>query len=275
MRQLFLCRSLAANASRAANDPQWNRHLEAARDVIDHIENKGPSNWEMFALANYYNCLEQRDRALLLYRDAAKNLYNDFLVNHYLALTVEMDKQPDADLVARFQRGELKTFGLAGLGCLRATEGNVHEAAETAYQIVQRYPRSADALAAAAEVLRLVGKSDEAERLVREHIESVSGPGSSAALEWVRDTLLPYYAENWEDQTLIDRSERSSYRGACLSGAYWTIGLKRFAENDIEGARENFRKCVEQRIYFLPAHAWSCALLNWIERRAVLKQGGG
>ena len=34
--------------------------------------------------------------------------------------------------------------------------------------------------------------------------------------------------------------------------------------NDIEGAKENFRKCVEQRIYFSHVHAWSCALLKWI-----------
>ena len=134
----------AGNASRAANEPNWNRHFEAVRDVVDYIENKGPSYWEMIPLANYYNSLEQQDKALLLYRDAVKNLQNDFLVNHYLALTVELDKQPDAEIVARFQRGELKTFGLAGLGCLQATEGNVHEAAEIAYQIVQQYPRSAE-----------------------------------------------------------------------------------------------------------------------------------
>ena len=144
----------------------------------------------------------------------------------------------------------------------------MHEAAETAYQMVQQYPRSAESLVEAAFVLRLAGKSDEAERLVRERIGSVSEPDSSVALQWVRDTLLPYYAEDWEDQKLINRSEKSSYSGSCLSGAFWTIGLKRLAENDIEGARENFRKCVEQRIYFLHAHAWSCALLKWIERRS-------
>ena len=149
----------AGNASRAANEPNWNRHFEAARDVVDYIENKGPSYWEMIPLANYYNSLEQQDKALSLFRTAARNLQNDELVNHYLALTVELDKQPDAEIVARFQRGELKTFGLAGFGYLRAIEGKVDEAAETAYQIVQQSPRSADALAAAADVLRLAGKS--------------------------------------------------------------------------------------------------------------------
>jgi hypothetical protein len=221
----------------------------------------------MFYLALYYCNLKQQDQALLLYRDAAKSHRNDFLVNHYLALTVELDEQPDAHIVARFARRELKAASLAGFGCLRALEGNVQEADEAASRIVQQHPRSASALVAAAEVLRLAGESDEAEKLVREHIESVSGPGSSVALEWVRDALLPYYAERWEDQKLVNLSENELYRGSCLSGAYWTIALKRFAENDIEGASENFRKCVEQRICFLPAHAWSRALLNWIERR--------
>jgi tetratricopeptide (TPR) repeat protein len=257
----------AGNASRAANEPNWNRHFGAVRDVVAHIENKGPLYWEMIPLANYYHSLDQQDKALPLYRNAAKNLQNDFLVNHYLALTVELDEQPDAEIMARFQRGELKTFGLGGFGCLQATKGNVHQAVETAYQIVDQYPRSAESLAEAAFVLRLAGRSDEAERLVRERIESVSETSSSPALQWVRDSLLPYYAENWDDQKLIDRSERSSCSGSCLSGAYCTIGVKQLALNRIEEAKKNFRKCVEQRIYFLHAHAWSCALLKWIERR--------
>ena len=41
----------AGNASRAANEPNWNRHFEAVRDVVDYIENQGPSYWEMIPLA--------------------------------------------------------------------------------------------------------------------------------------------------------------------------------------------------------------------------------
>jgi hypothetical protein len=35
----------------------------------------------------------------------------------------------------------------------------------------------------------------------------------------------------------------------------------------MDGAKKNFRKCVEQRIWFLQSHTWSCAMLKWIERR--------
>lgn len=50
----LLTHILAANTCRAAGAPQWDRHLEAARDVIAYIENRGPSNWERFYLADYY-----------------------------------------------------------------------------------------------------------------------------------------------------------------------------------------------------------------------------
>ena len=35
----------AGNASRAANEPNWNRHFGAVRDVVAHIKNKGPLYW--------------------------------------------------------------------------------------------------------------------------------------------------------------------------------------------------------------------------------------
>ena len=126
----------------------------------------------MIPLANYYHSLDQQDKALPLYRNAAKNLQNDFLVNHYLALTVELDEQPDAEIMARFQRGELKTYGLGGFGCLQATKGNVHQAVETAYQSTNT---PACGVAGRSSIRPpLAGRSDEAERLVRERIESVS-----------------------------------------------------------------------------------------------------
>jgi hypothetical protein len=109
----------------------------------------------------------------------------------------------------------------------------------------------------------LLGRKPDSVRACLE----VRGDATASVPPTARKSVTNGYLDYLCD--LISEDELLRAAGRCrpmLCEAHFQIGLRHLAENDRDGAREHFRKCVDTRVFIYWDYVWARAFLDRLER---------
>lgn len=185
----------------------------------------------------------------------------DGFVSHCLALSVELDKEVDDELLTLVTSNPRSVYGVYGLGCWHALNNRPDDAIKCAHQLAES--RNIDSVILAIEIALLAKKEDEA----RQFLKSVRRDEIRSKGRWDRENLYAFYASallgsgEMDAPSLLESARQATHPNLGLSNAYWHIGLLKWLKDDEEYISD-FAKCVDQRQFVFTQHAWSRAILE-------------
>ena len=191
-----------ANTQRQENDSSWRETLGMADGVVKYLEQRGPSNWEQFFLAEYTYELAQspddREKAWQFLRALADEGH-DWATNHCLAMSFELNLSPDSNLVSQTKADAAAVFGLHGVGCWYAVNDNPDSAIDCADRLAGM--GSVDTVVLALEIAQLARRPEVAKRYVKESMDKVPNGSLSTSSYWIRDNVFEFYVSAMLDDS--------------------------------------------------------------------------
>ncbi|MCS7471457.1 serine/threonine protein kinase, partial [Stieleria sp. ICT_E10.1] len=274
---------LVANSLLANGNSDWVGTLTDAKPIVEHLESRSRTGWEDFFLAAYYYGLDQagvlqggRERALIAYKNASvddEEKLHDYASCYYIALACELSVGLDTHVKRAIEASDSSVYGWRGLGLSYVLSGHQAEAGRCAETLVQR--GSVDAAVHAAEIYMLLGKRNEAIRIVNDVVSDADESELSDPSKWYRQEIPKFYRSrlmgngDYSSEMLIASAEESGYPRTNLNFAYWAIAIAAWdSESGADGRNslQWLKRCETQCQMSFPQLPWSRALITWIEK---------
>ena len=235
--------------------------LEKAMPYVDEIlQHKKMPIWDDLYLSRFFYDTGKFDEALRHMSLASSSNTNDTATSYYLALSHELDRSVETDLLRKVDNGTVGAYSEFNRAFLLIADGKREQGVQLAKRILGR-GGPLDLSTAGLLLMHMAGEFQAADEEAKNLQEKWKGKKLDSWNKWIREHLLPYYVDR-DEAKLENAAESTEYRKRWLTLAYSSMAATRFGRGENDRAMEAAANCVQQRVSYLSDHACWRALLR-------------